>query len=210
MARPKGNPDDLIRRIEAALKATKPRDVVGAVDMAAIVSMTWRGLLVTHIEPDGKFPIQKRGAEGVPWEFRVVAVLKHMLKRAYERKADNDERARKIARLTGYDVPDTAASMNIAEISKLIDANSKAFAQKAEQKVYVPAEQVRLFIAGYNRELRDALLGERQKLDPIGAYPAEIAEAIDDDMRDLALTLQRKASRFVEEWCAAVGSGGTA
>lgn len=210
MARPKGNPDDLIRRLEAALKVTKPADVLGATEMAECVGMTWRNLLLTHIEPDRKFPIQKRGAEGVAWEFRVKRVLTHMLKRARERKAENETRARRVAELTGFHVPETAASMNIAEIGKLIDANAKAHAQKVDQKAYVPAERVRLFVAGYNRRMRDTLLGQRQKLDPVGAYPVEIAEAIDEDMRNLAVALQQEATRFLEEWCAAVGPGGTA
>lgn len=210
MARPKGNPDDIIRRLEAALKIARRNDVLGANEMAECVGMTWRNLLMTHIDPDPKFPIQKRGAEGVPWEFRVAPVLRHMLRRANERKAENETRARRVAELTGYNVPETAAAMNIAEISKLIDANAKAHGQKVAQKAYVPAERVRLFLAAYNRRVRDGLLGQRQRLDPVGSYPVEIAEAIDEDMRNLAVAIQQDMARFLEEWCAAVGPGGTA
>lgn len=65
MARPKGDASNLIKRLEAALTVAKPRDVVDTTVMSKIVGMTWRNLLMTHIEPDDSFPIRKRGAEGV-------------------------------------------------------------------------------------------------------------------------------------------------
>ena len=106
MARPHGNPDDLILRLEAALAIARPSDVVGANEMAGIVKMTWRNLLMTHIEPDSKFPIQRRGAEGLAWEFHVIKVLKHMLRRARQRKRANEAKSRRLMELTSFSVPE--------------------------------------------------------------------------------------------------------
>lgn len=208
MARQQGDPSDLIRRLEAALKVAKRTDIASAEVMSDITGMTWRNLLKTHIEPDTRFPIRKRGAEGVPWEFEVVRVLKHMVKRAQERMAVNEERAKKLARLTGFDVPEAEASGSVSDLSKLIDANLRAQKAKEEQRRYIPAEKMRMFLSGYNRRARDTLLGQRQKIDPLGTLPPEIAEAIEDNMRNLAVALQEELEDFVEEFREAVGSGG--
>lgn len=210
MARPHGNPDDLILRLEAALKVAKPSDVVGANEMAGIVKMTWRNLLLTHIEPDTKFPIQHRGAEGRAWEFRVAKVLKHMLKRARERKAANEEKARRLMQLTGFSVPETAEAMNIAEIAKLIDVNSKARAEKVEQGKLAPVEEMRLFLTGYNQAVSAGIMNAAQYLDPTGVFPPELTEALKDYLRDLAMTTHDNARKFLEKWRAASESGGIA
>ena len=211
MARQAGDPSDLIRRLDAALTAAEPDDVVSAEEMAGIVGMTWRNLLKTHIEPDAKFPIRKRGAEGVAWEFQVVAVLNHMLDKARDRIAASEERAKRLARLTGFEVPEAeSGGHTVADIGRLIDANMKAQKAKEEQRRYVPVEKVRMFLSGYNRRARDTLLGQRQKIDPLGTLPPEIAEAIEENMRSLAVTLQDELAGFVEEYREAVGSGGTA
>lgn len=193
------------------MEVAKPRDVVTAEVMAEIAGMTWRNLLTTHIEPDTKFPIQLRGAEGVAWEFRVTKVLAHMIRRAKERVADNEARGRRMMELTGFSVPDDAVgAMNVGDINKLIEANMKAQKAKVEQRLYVPAEQVRAFIVGYNTRARNTILGEPQRLDPVGILPLDIRQSLDDDMRNLAVALQEDITEFLEEWCAVTQSGGTA
>lgn len=211
MARPKGNPTELIKRLQAALGVAKPRDVVLAQVMAEIAGMTWRNLLITHIEPDPKFPIEHRGSEGDPYRFRVVKVLKHMIMRAKERQAENNTRAKRIMELTGFNVPeDSTEAMSVADVNRLIEANMRAQKAKVEQGRYVPADQVRLFLIGYNAQVRNAILGEPQKLDPVGALPIEIRQTIDDDMRNLAVALQERVEGFLEDFSAASGPGGTA
>lgn len=210
MARPHGNPDDLILRLEAALKVAKPSDVVGANEMAGIVKMTWRNLLLTHIEPDARFPIQHRGAEGRAWEFRVAKVLKHMLKRARERKAANEEKARRLMQLTGFSVPEGSEAMNIAEIAKLIEVNAKARAEKTEQGKLIPVNDMRIFITGYNQTVSAGIMNAGQHLDPMGSLPPDVSEALKDYLRDLALTVHESARLFLEKWRAASESGGIA
>lgn len=211
MARQTGDPSDLIRRLDAALKVAKPKDVVSAEEMAGIVGMTWRNLLKTHIEPDAKFPIRKRGAEGVAWEFQVVGVLKHMLKKARERVAASEERARRIARLTGLNMPDGDNEVvGIHDISKVVDITMRAMALKKEQGAYVPASEVRLYLTGYNRTARDTILGIGKAIDPIGALPPEVTEAIDNSLRELASELESRLQEFTGKWREAVGPRGTA
>jgi hypothetical protein len=191
MARPKGDPSDLIRRLEAALKIAKPRDVLSADDMAKCTGMTWRNLLMTHIEPDSKFPIERRGAEGVAWQFRVVKVLRHMLKRANERIASNEASARRVQQLTGFEIPDEAGSaIGIHDVGKLIDANVKAQNEKVRQGHYVPRAEVDAFVIDYNSMIQSGILGASQKADPVGSLPPDVRGVMDEELRNLCVRLQ--------------------
>ncbi|PZU59818.1 MAG: hypothetical protein DI547_04905 [Sphingobium sp.] len=210
MARTASDPNDLIRRLEAALKQARPRDTADARLMADIVGMTWRNLLMTHIEPDPKFPIERRGSEGVPWEFRVVRVLRHMLKRAREKIAANDEHARKVRRLTSFTVPEAeGGAVSMADLSRLADLTIKAQGMKERQKLYVPADTVRDFLSRYNARIRDAILGTPARLDPTGALDPSARAFIDDEMRNLAVTAEQAVQEFLREWSAGLFEGGT-
>lgn len=208
MARPKGDPTDLIRRLDAALKVAKPRDVVDAKVMSEILSMTWRNFLVTHIEPDAKFPIQRRGAEGVPWEFRVVKVLRHMVRRARERIEANEAAARRVLQLTNITVPPSEESISLVDLNKLADLTIKSQAQKIEQRRYIPAEKVRLFLNRYNSTVRDAILGTTARMDPAGDMDAALRTVIDNELRDVAVSCELAVQDFLREWNAGLQPGG--
>ena len=203
MARPRGDASDLTRRLEAALKVAKPRDVVDAQVMAKITGQTWRNLLVTHIEPDGAFPIKRRGAEGVPWEFQVVKVLKHMIRRARERMAANDAAARRIHQLTNFTVPeDPSGPVSIADLSKLADLTMRAQAMKRDQQAYVPAAQVREFLTKYNSAVISAILGVSQTVDPNGGMDPAGRALVDNELRNVAAHVGDQVDIFLREWSA--------
>lgn len=205
MARPKGDPSELVRRLNAALKQAKPSDVVSAELMAEIVGQTWRNLLLTHIEPDPKFPIQKRGAEGVAWEFRVAKVLRHMIRRAEERIEANSASSRQAARLTGFTVPDEGGTgYDLVELGRLADLTLKAQAAKERQRQFVPVETVRAFIGAYNAKLRDAILGTPSRIDPTGAMDPVQRALVDNEMRNVAVAAEETALKFLREWSAGI------
>lgn len=210
MARPHGNPDDLILRLEAALAIARPSDVVGANEMAGIVKMTWRNLLMTHIEPDSKFPIQRRGAEGLAWEFHVIKVLKHMLRRARQRKRANEAKSRRLMELTSFSVPEGSEAMSIAEVSKLYDVNVKADALKREQKKQIPNDIMRTFIIRYNQTVSSGIMNAPQHLDPSGSLSPEMLEEFKEYLRVLAISVHKLACDFVEKWRATDEPGGIA
>ena len=200
MARPKGDASNLIKRLEAALKVAKPRDVVDAQVMAKMAGQTWRNLLVTHIEPDPAFPIKRRGAEGVAWEFQAVKVLKHMIRRARERMATNEAAARRVHQLTNFTVPeDPEGPVSIADLSKLADLTLKAQMAKERQGHYVPASQVRDFLTRYNAAVIGGILGTSQVTDPNGSLDPTIRGVVDNELRNVAAHVGEMVDKFLRE-----------
>ncbi len=200
MARPRGDASDLIRRLEAALKVAKPRDVVDAVVMSKIAGMTWRNLLVTHIEPDPAFPIKRRGAEGVAWEFQVKKVIGHMIKRARERMAANEAAARRVHQLTSFTVPeDPEGPVSLADLSKLADLTMKAQAEKTRQGQYVPAAKVRDFLISYNAAVTGGILGVSQVADPNGNLDPAVRVVVDNELRSVAAHVGSMVDKFLKE-----------
>ena len=200
MARPRGDASDLIRRLEAALKVAKPRDVVDAVVMSKIAGMTWRNLLVTHIEPDPAFPIKRRGAEGVAWEFQAKKVIGHMIKRARERMAANEAAARRVHQLTSFTVPeDPEGPVSLADLSKLADLTMKAQAEKTRQGQYVPASKVRDFLISYNAAVTGGILGVSQVADPNGNLDPAVRVVVDNELRSVAAHVGSMVDKFLKE-----------
>lgn len=200
MARPRGDASDLIRRLEAALKVAKPRDVVDAVVMSKIAGMTWRNLLVTHIEPDPAFPIKRRGAEGVAWEFQAKKVIGHMIKRARERMAANEAAARRVHQLTSFTVPeDPEGPVSLADLSKLADLTMKAQAEKTRQGQYVPAAKVRDFLISYNAAVTGGILGVSQVADPNGNLDPAVRVVVDNELRSVAAHVGAMVDKFLKE-----------
>ncbi|BBD98038.1 hypothetical protein SAMIE_1015390 [Sphingobium amiense] len=200
MARPRGDASNLIKRLEAALTVAKPRDVVDTTVMSKIVGMTWRNLLVTHIEPDAAFPVKRRGAEGVAWEFQVVKVLRHMIRRARERMATNEAAARRAHQLTSFSVPeDPEGPMSLADLAKLADLTIRAQNEKTRQREYVPAARVRDFLIRYNAAVTGGILGISQVTDPNGGMDPAARAVIDNELRNVAVHVGGIVDAFLKE-----------
>lgn len=198
MARKVGDPTLLKARLEAALKQAKPSDIASAQPMAEIVGMTWAGFRNTHVAADKNFPIKTKGAEGKQWEFQVVKVLKYMIKICDKKIAANNHRNRRNAELVGINLPDSDSGADIAEVSKLTELTLKIQQAKERQGEYVPAEKVADFIAGYNSAVINGLLGITNQVDPTGLMPAETRKEMDDLVRNLAVSVQESAKKYIE------------
>jgi len=197
VSRTSADPTELIRRLEDRLSVAKPRDVLDARAMSECVGLTWRHFLATHIDPDPKFPIQKRGSEGVAWEFRVAKVLRHMIRRANQRIETNRKANRRQHQLSGAAMPDADnADMSIHDLNKLIDANVKVQKAKVEQGSYILRDEVDAFLIEYNSRVQAGILGASQKADPNGALPVETRLRMDEELRNLCVSLRAD----IEKW----------
>ena len=200
MARPKGNPRDLLKRIESALKVVKKTDILPAAPMAEMLGMTWRNLLETYIRPDPQFPIKTRGSAGVNFEFEAVKVLRHLAKRCKERIAAAEKAAARMAELANITVPaaDEGAPQSYAELRQGLLAHSEIEKMRREQRHYIPSDEVDGFISGMTERVMMTVLGARAKADPTGSWPVELASAFDNALRDLATDLQESLSDYLE------------
>lgn len=202
MARPLGDPTELIRRLEAAKKVAARSDVVSADLMAKIAGMTWRNLLVTHIEPDPRFPIQLRGAEGVAWEFRVTKVLAHMIKRAKERVEVKQARIRREAGLTGFIVPDEPGSENSLSIDRLDKLVKIAASIRKEKEASAGTmdkdSSVRDFI-DFLQTIQSAVLDVAQEVDPTGSFEPEVRISVENACRNMLVKMHEAGQRWIEK-----------
>jgi hypothetical protein len=206
--RPRSDPTQLLRRLEAALKKAKPRDVVSLSPMAQMCGMTARNLQVTYIDQDPNFPIQKRGGEGVAWELRPTVVLRYLIKRTKAKEAEVARKAHRIAEMTGVKV-DSDQRFDVGDLSKLIDLTLKTQKAKQDQGAYVPAEKMAQFVADYNRTLSSGLLSIPGKVDEVGRIPVEVRAAIDEHIRALAVAMTARAEKFLGEYGAGSYPGAT-
>lgn len=210
MARPKADPSDLLKRIDAAMQIAKRSDVLDAEGMAACLGMTWRNLKVTHLDPDPAFPVKKRGAEGIAWEFHVLTVLRHMRKRARERIEKAATQAKRLQQLTNFTVPDEETdALTLVELSKLAELTTKVQAAKERQGGYVPSDKLRLFLGRYHSKIRDALLGAPAKVDPTGSLPPETRALLDNEVRSLIVQAEAAVETFLRNWDEGIQQAGT-
>lgn len=200
MARPERSPTELLARCVAALEVAKPRDIVGAKPMAAILDMSWRNLVDRYITPDPGFPIKTRGSQGWGFEFEVVKVLRHIAKRCKERIAAGERESARIAELSNISVPraDEGAPRSYAELRQGLLAHDQIRHEKLAQGEYVRAADVDAFLRGYHERVMRTVLGEGARQDPTGSWPSEVRDGFDQALRDMASDLQRSVDTYLE------------
>jgi hypothetical protein len=199
MSRSRGDPNQLIARLEAAAAKAGPKSVADAALMAEIVGMTWRNLLKTYIEPDKDFPIVARGSEGVAWQFNIRAVLKHLIKRAQQRIDANLQRVQERASLLGFTVPDEEQGLSFADVTRLADLTYRVENEKVSQGERISRDRHRLVVGGLMMKLRDSLQGSISRIDPAGKLPPVVKEALTEQVTAIMLTCHKDAQAFLEE-----------
>ncbi len=200
MARRRTDPSILIARFEDVLKDAKPREIVNADGLAAALGMTWRNVKVTYIDPDPKFPIKTVGAEGKAYAFVLPVVLKYLIRKLSDERAEIEERqARKADRL-GIAIPDELSGASIEIIGRHIDLSLKVQKEKRQQQGEVDPDDAAMFLAGLFQTIRDEIMGAAPVADPTAALPPEVRARIDDHMRDLCLAVEARIGAFIEEY----------
>jgi hypothetical protein len=210
MARTQGDPNRLIARLNAALANAKPRDTADAGLMAEIAGMTWRNLVKTYIEPDKDFPIAVRGAEGVPWEFNVRIVLRHMIKRAQDRIDSNRREVSERARKLSFIVPDEEdGALDFTGLARLADLTYRVVDEKKSQGEWMQKSSHRAIVGGLLIAVRDKMQGAISKIDPAGKLPPDVRAALGVEVSNILLDCHREAAKFLEEQRAPIQSKGS-
>lgn len=201
MARPERPPQELLKRVEAALKAAKPKDVLSALPMADLLGMSWRNLLDTYIKPDPAFPLLQRGSQGRDYQFQVVKVLRHLRRKLLDRiKADN-AKAANIAKLTNLELPtpEQGGPQSYDEVRQAIGAHREIERLKGEQGLYVPAAQVQTVIETIFGAVAKTLNDAGPTLDPIGQMDPAHRASLDKILMDLLSDIGGKVEAALKD-----------
>ncbi len=171
--------------------------------MAAALGMTWRNLRYT-IDADPELPILTRGGEGIAYRFRAAAVFKHLIAKCNDAIAQRDERALRMARITGIRLPAPVAGVHVS--SETLTASELKIAGetllvvhklKLLQGAYVEAPRLTAFLIDYHSQFQQRALSLLGKIDPAGQWPVAVRQAVDDTMRTLLVNLQADMERFL-------------
>jgi hypothetical protein len=205
VGRKPADPKARLKILRSARASAKNSDVLGADDMAAAVAMTWRGLKKS-IDADPDFPIQRRGGEGVPYQFSAIAALDHMIARCEAAVAERRARQDKVDRLSGAPRDeavepakiDDDTPLSVSELRSLGEAQMTAHKLKLLQNRYVDRDKNAAVLADYHSHLQSNVLGLVGKVDPAGQWPAAVRLAVEDGMRNLLVELQALMTRHLE------------
>lgn len=197
------NPSARLAILRASRKKAKKADIVAMSEMAKILGMTPRNLKIT-INGDPDLPILSRGAEGIAYQFNVIAVLDHLIARCLTAIGIRNKQAARMARLSGVDVSlDLDASTDTAplttsEIRELGQGQITAQKLKMMQMQFVRADGLASFLDTYHGHFQSNTLGLMGKIDPAGQLPAATRLLVEDGMRNLLVELQNMMDRFLD------------
>lgn len=193
MARKTADPRENIKTWRARLGEATPDQIANAVQMSRIAGMTWQNFREIYVKGDPTLPVAKQGKEGRGYEFRVHDVLSHLIRRAEERIAADDAKARDLTALIGVEMPDEDGAVSVQEIRQRIDAMNALFRFKREQGLFVTAERHREVVRAILSAVQLGIFGLPAKLDPTGQLPPTVRSKIDAELSDLAVRIQELA-----------------
>lgn len=192
-------------RIEA-LEAAKRRIgaledgiVLQSVPMAEVLGVHWNALRgwcnFPIFEGSGAFI---RGGNGIAWEFDPRKTVDTLIEHFRGEIAKRQNRNRSFVASMGITMDEREAeNIDIAELSKQVSLTLAMQEHKQKQGGYVPAVRMSEFIRGYNQAAVQAVLGVGSKIDPTGTLPPSIRAAINEELRSVAVAMQRRCSQFV-------------
>lgn len=183
---------DALDKTRAELKGKKgDARFVNADEMAAIAGITWKAMK-PQVEADPKWPVQRKGSEGVAYLFAPVKVLEHMIAGLEAKLAQREERAARIARMSGVAVAPAQASLDVRELKAIDDLQTSVQRRKIEQGFYVKRADHEATVADIFSTMQAETLATVSRLDPAGRWPATVRVEVADAMRTLLVRLHDK------------------
>jgi len=220
MPRVPQTPADFLPQLEAARAAAKPGTEVNASGLARATGITWR-VIEPWVLADDAFPVMRRGGQGNPWAFDLATALDRMIKRARSLSAARGARKAETSRLAGFgggesappspepDVGPGSAADRTADargLKALAEAQMITHRLKQQQREFVPAAAVVALLGDLMTTMQTETLAISSKLDPSGAWPAELRMSVEDELRTVLVIVRDKLDRWLKDW----GKGGDA
>lgn len=195
--------DARIRRLEIAGQraAALPRkERLASRAMSELVGVSWpvlRGWCDEYPILETKGAVI-RGGNGIEWSFdprRTIATLLSVMRKKKDGQA---KKSRAITKAVGVSLSAAEEAPSLSETKQLVELTMTVTAAKEKQGGYTPSSDVRDFIVGYNQAVLDGILGVRTKVDPSGTLSPALRQAIDDELRALAVKVNGIAAKFIE------------
>jgi hypothetical protein len=203
-----------LERLNRALERAKqlPIDtILDAKPMSDLIGFSWVTLRdwcdnIGALDGSSAFV---RGGNGVKWQFHPVAMVSALIT-AFSADAEKAaSRNRDLQRQVGVEVPESERTADLAETRQLISMTLQVQAAEQEQGGFLPAQEVKNFLDGYNQLTVESILGVKSEMDPTGTLPPETIIAIDDLLRAVALRVHERCAEYIETFNAGLRQGGT-
>ena len=208
MAAPKSSLTGRLQKLEAAqARADKLKrgTRLSAKPMAELLGVTWTSLKdwcdeIAKLEASGAVV---RGGNGVEWSFepkRAIKILIDHFKGVQDKQA---KKSREVSSSVGLHLPEDEAP-SLAEAKDLVRLTLDLTKAAVEQEDLVPKSRLVSFVGGYNQEVVEGILGGATHVDPNGNLPPHVKAAVDQYLRQVALHVHSKASKFLGEFGASL------
>lgn len=192
-----------IRRLELAEQraaALPKKERLASRAMCELIGVSWpilRGWCDDYEQLERRGAVV-RGGNGIEWQFdprKTIALLLQVMRKARDGQA---KKSRAITKAVGVTVSPTEEAPSLTETKQLVDLTMTVTAAKEKQGGYTPTADTRDFLIGYNQAVVDGILGVRVKVDPSGALSPAIRQAVDDELRALAVMVNGIAAKYIE------------
>lgn len=202
--------------MKASRRKLKDARIVQGTELADMIGATWR-VLKARILRDSAFPVVERGANGKAWSFEAIAVLDYLIADTEQLAAQRVKNAARMARMAGVTAGPDNAPVDIAMVDDMLAAqavdsatdlaaqsralNALAQAQmtthrlKQLQGEYVLADDHRRIVSVIMSTMQNETLAIASRLDPTGTLPTETRTALDNELRNVLLTVKAACER---------------
>lgn len=201
-----------LEKVKERCKGLKRGETLTAQPMAKFLGVSWpvlRGWCdeIEGFEQSGAF---ERGANGIEYTFRPRKVVDRLI-RHFAALVESDTKKRSaLTKAAGIKVSDQDEPPSLQETKDLVNLTITVVQASEKQKLYVLAEDMAEFIAGYNEAVLNGILGIRTKIDPNGNLPPKIRQQIDEYVRSVAAAAHASAEKFVRTSGAGIQQAGVA
>ena len=198
---------DISARIDGLKRALKRADalekdaVLDATPMAQLTGVTWVSLrtwLDTFSEFDGS-DCFVRGGQGVAWAIKPKATIEKLIEHFKGEREKRTNQNRKVAQQVGLEQGDEAPA-DLNELSKQVSLTLTLTEAKHKQSGYVPSAKVSDFLAGYNTAAVNGVLGVKAEVDSTGVLPPDVIAAMDERLRNVAVSMSKSVELFLKEY----------
>ena len=178
--------------------------------MSEMIGVTWNVLRdwcsdIDGFETSGAFI---RGGNGIEWEFKPRKTVAFLAKHFGARKTAQTKKSRAITKAVGVTLPDDEAP-SLAETKDLVNLTLTVVAATAQQGKYGLASEFADFLAGYNRQVVEGIMGVKTKADPNGNLPPDVRKRVDEYLRSVATEVNLAAQKAIGDYRARSQQEGT-